>query len=107
MMLRKIVFFGIFLSVLGCDSVDPTLSTIVQIKNGPIKGVQEGELKKYLGIPYAEPPVGNLRWASSKPAKNWTDIRSAETNSKICFQQKQIADFYDRITEVNNMSDNC
>ena len=107
MMLRKIVFFGIFLSVLGCDSVDPTLSTIVQIKNGPIKGVQEGELKKYLGIPYAEPPVGNLRWASSKPAKNWTDIRSAETNSKICFQPKQIADFYDRVPEVNNMSEDC
>ena len=45
MILRKIVFFGVFLSVLGCDSGDPTLSTIVEIKNGPIKGVQEGELK--------------------------------------------------------------
>ena len=63
MMLRKIVFFSIFLSVFGCGSGDPTLSTTVEIKNGLIKGVQEGDLKKYLGIPYAEPPVGSLRWA--------------------------------------------
>lgn len=106
-MFKKIVFFGIFLSLLGCGSGDPTLSSIVEVKNGLIKGVQEGDLKKYLGIPYAEPPVGNLRWAVAKPVKNWKDIRSAETNSKICFQPKQIAEFYDRVPDINNMSEDC
>ena len=80
MMLRKIIFFGIFITLLGCGSGDQNISTIVELKNGSIKGVQEGDLKKYLGIPYAEPPVGDLRWALAKPAKNWKGIRSAETN---------------------------
>ena len=48
-----------------------------------------------------------MRWALAKPAKNWKGIRSAETNSKICFQPKQIADFYDRVPDLNNMSEDC
>ena len=107
MTLRKIIFLGIFSTLLGCDSGDPNISTVVELKNGSIKGVQEGDLKKYLGIPYAEPPVDDLRWALAKPAKNWKGIRSAETNSKICFQPKQIADFYDRVPDLNNMSEDC
>ena len=107
MMLRKIIFLGIFITLLGCGFGDLNISTIVELKNGSIKGVQEGDLKKYLGIPYAEPPVGDLRWALTKPAKNWKGMRSAETNSKICFQPKQIADFYDRVPDLNNMSEDC
>ena len=107
MMLRKIILLGIFITLLGFDSGDQTISPIVKIENGSIKGVQEGDLKKYLGIPYAEPPIGNLRWASTKPAQNWKGIRSAETNSKICFQPKQIADFYDRVPDMKNMSEDC
>lgn len=69
MMLRKIIFLGIFITLVGCGSGDLNISTVVELKNGSIKGVQEGDLKKYLGIPYAEPPVGDLRWALAKPAK--------------------------------------
>ena len=50
-MLRKIIFLGIFATILGCDSDDPNISRVVELKNGSIKGVQEGDLKKYLGIP--------------------------------------------------------
>ena len=107
MMLRKIIFLGIFITLLGCGSGDLNISTIVELKNGSIKGVQEGDLKKYLGIPYAEPPVGDLRWALAKPAKNWKGMRSADNNSKICFQPKQIADFYDRVPDLDNMSEDC
>ena len=71
MMLRKIIFLGIFITLLGCSSGDRTISSIVEINTGSIKGFQDGDLKKYLGIPYAEPPVGDLRWASTKPAQNW------------------------------------
>ena len=43
MMLRKIIFLGIFITLLGCDSGDLNISTIVELKNGSIKGVQEGD----------------------------------------------------------------
>ena len=66
MTLRKIIFLGIFSTLLACDSGDPNISRVVELKNGSIKGVQEGDLKKYLGIPYAEPPIGELRWRAPK-----------------------------------------
>ena len=40
MMLRKIIFLGIFMTLLGCGSGDLNISTIVELKNGSIKGVQ-------------------------------------------------------------------
>ena len=107
MKLRNIILLALSFSFIGCGFGNQDISTIVKIENGSIKGVQEGNLKKYLGIPYAEPPVGNLRWASARPALNWEGIKSAESNSKICFQPKQIADFYDRVPDINNMSEDC
>ena len=107
MKVRSIILFALCFSLIGCDLGNQNISTIVEIENGSIKGVQEGNLKKYLGIPYAEAPLGDLRWASAKPALNWEGIKSAESNSKICFQPKQMADFYDRVPDINNMSEDC
>ena len=101
MKVRSIILFALCFSLIGCDLGNQNISTIVEIENGSIKGVQEGNLKKYLGIPYAEAPLGDLRWASAKPALNWEGIKSAESNSKICFQPKQMADFYDRVPDIN------
>lgn len=107
MIKKKIFLLGAFISLVGCGSGETGISEVVEIESGTIKGIQEGNLKKYLGIPYAEPPIGKLRWAPTKPVQNWKDIKSAESNSKICFQPKQIADFYDRVPDINNMSEDC
>ena len=40
----------------------------------------------FLGIPYAEPPVGDLRWKPAAPAKNWTGVRNAEWHAAPCLQ---------------------
>ena len=107
MIVKKIFLFGIFMSLVACEFDNQSISLIVEIENGSIKGVQEGNLKKYLGIPYAEPPIDELRWAPTKPAQNWKGVKSVESNSKICFQPKQLADFYDRVPDINNMSEDC
>lgn len=39
---------------------------------------------EYLGIPYAEPPVGDLRFAAPKPARSWSGIRDATNYGKAC-----------------------
>ena len=39
----------------------------------------------FLGIPYAEPPVGDLRWKPAAPAKNWTGVRG--TRRRACSQK--------------------
>ena len=51
MKIRSIILFALCFSLIGCGLGNQNISTIVEIENGSIKGVQEGNLKKYLGIP--------------------------------------------------------
>jgi para-nitrobenzyl esterase len=41
---------------------------------------------EFLGIPYAQPPVGDLRWREPIPAKPWTRVRDATTFGAPCAQ---------------------
>jgi para-nitrobenzyl esterase len=55
-------------------------SLVVATTPGQIQGTsRRGGGAEFLGIPYAEPPVGNLRWHEPLPAKSWTGVRSATT----------------------------
>ena len=40
-------------------------ATVVQTDKGPVQGVETPAVKEYLGIPYAAPPVGDLRWRAA------------------------------------------
>ena len=84
MKLRNIFLLALSFSFIGCGFGNQDISTIVKIENGSIKGVQEGNLKKYLGIPYAEPPVGNLRWAPARPALNWDCLLYTSPSPRDC-----------------------
>ena len=44
---------------------------------GPVKGTGGRGIKVFLGIPYAAPPVGALRYASPRPHPIWTEPRNA------------------------------
>ena len=39
--------------------------------SGPLKGIIVGNISEFLGIPYAAPPVGNLRWTPPQPFGPW------------------------------------
>ena len=41
---------------------------------------------EFLGIPYAQPPIGDLRWRQPLPAKSWSGVRSATTFGAPCSQ---------------------
>ena len=49
-------------------------STIVETKAGKIQGYSENGVKIFKGIPYAEPPIGDLRFRPSLPKAPWRDI---------------------------------
>ena len=53
------------------------MSTIVETTAGKIEGQVEDELNIFRGIPYAAPPVGDLRWLPPQPLESWTGVRSA------------------------------
>ena len=59
---------------------------IVSTDSGKIQGATEGSVESFKGVPFAAPPVGELRWRAPQPAKVWSDVRKATTYSADCMQ---------------------
>jgi para-nitrobenzyl esterase len=58
----------------------------VRIHSGSVVGARDGEAMAYKGIPYAAPPVGDLRWKPPQPAPHWEGVRDAKTFGLPCPQ---------------------
>ena len=54
---------------------------------GALRGVVAGGVATYRGIPYAQPPVGDLRWRAPQPAKPWPGVRVADEDGPGCPQE--------------------
>lgn len=75
-----IVLTGIVAS--GADS-DPTAT----VTGGRVRGAMlDTRVAVFKGIPYAQPPVGDLRWREPMPVKPWTGVRDATSFGAICAQ---------------------
>jgi para-nitrobenzyl esterase len=60
--------------------------SIVGTQSGAVQGVVEGDLIAFRGIPYAAPPVGNLRWRPPVRPVPWQGIRDASQFGNVCPQ---------------------
>jgi para-nitrobenzyl esterase len=54
--------------------------------NGAVRGVADGAVNEFLGIPYAAPPVGALRWQPPQPSVSWSGVRDATQFAPHCPQ---------------------
>ena len=54
-----------------------TVDVTTVVSTGPIRGVIQGGVARYLGVPYAAAPVGALRFAAPRPHPGWTEARDA------------------------------
>ena len=59
---------------------------IVATADGRLRGQAAGTIDEFLGIPYAAPPVGPLRWRPPQPAAHWTGVRPATQFGPHCPQ---------------------
>jgi len=60
---------------------------VVKISTGSVKGAaRKAGGAQFFGIPFAQPPVGELRWREPLPAKPWSDVRPATAYSSPCAQ---------------------
>jgi para-nitrobenzyl esterase len=58
----------------------------VSVAQGTLVGAEEGAVASFKGIPYAAPPVGDLRWRAPQPVAGWTGPRDATQYGHDCAQ---------------------
>ncbi|MGQ9537764.1 MAG: carboxylesterase/lipase family protein [Actinomycetota bacterium] len=103
-----ILFLGLcsFL-VVGCarEAVRErgTLDTPV-LDSGPISGRLENGIRSFLGIPYAAPPVGALRWREPQPVEPWEEVRPCLDYGPSCPQPRN--DWTGQL-DVGETSEDC
>jgi para-nitrobenzyl esterase len=60
----------------------------LRVEQGQLSGVPGSDpaVRVYKGVPFAAPPVGDLRWRAPKPAADWPGVRKADQFSATCMQ---------------------
>ena len=85
---------------------EPVRTGVVSLADGDVRGVviEDGAVELYAGIPYAAPPVGELRWKETQPPKPWDGVLEADhfapmmaqpTNLPIYNSLSQIIGYHD------------
>ncbi len=106
----RVVVLSTVLTSLGCapaaDEATP-LGAEVQVEGGTISGlVHDSGLKTWHQIPYAAPPMGDLRWRPPQPVVRWEGLRSATTPGPACQQLPgEEGGFY--TSELGAVSEDC
>ncbi len=69
------------------ESPAPGDDALVQTDAGMLRGARIGSATAFRGIPYARPPVGELRWQPPQPASPWQGVREARQPGSSCSQR--------------------
>ncbi|MEM6692830.1 MAG: carboxylesterase family protein, partial [Planctomycetota bacterium] len=106
-MLRSSLFICIALlafssGLSACSNTDRFVGQNVKVEtaDGPVEGRQVANgLYAFLGVPFAKPPTGELRWQAPLPRDPWTQIRSATSFAPACVQGGQTTEWYQGLIE--------
>jgi para-nitrobenzyl esterase len=59
-------------------------------------------LQLYQGIPFAKPPIGNLRWKAPQPLDNWSDVKDTKAFGPRAVQSIVFGDMSSRSNGIND-----
>jgi carboxylesterase type B len=97
--------FAMATLMLSAGSALAAINAPVRIEAGLVQGVpaKDMSITVYKGIPFAAPPVGELRWKAPQPAIPWRGVRKADQFGNLCPQPQQPG-----ANNANNaMSEDC
>jgi para-nitrobenzyl esterase len=77
------------LAAAGAQAQDAQTTGIVHTQEGDVQGLAADSIGKFLGIPYAAPPVGDLRWRPPQDVQPWAQTLQATKFANWCPQQQR------------------
>ena len=91
--LAKVALAPVLGAALVMISVAPALAQItqVQVTGGTVAGTVADGVASFKGIPFAQPPLGELRWRAPQPVKPWPGVRKATRFGPACMQAPGLA----------------
>lgn len=98
--LKASVLFALLSQLLACtdDAEEPVAPAqeVKQLTEGQVTGIAspyDEAIKVYRGLPYAAPPVEDLRWRAPKAPAAWTGVRVADNFASSCYQPRHVSSF--------------
>jgi para-nitrobenzyl esterase len=83
---------------------------VIKTENGSVSGYKSGEIVIFKGVPFASPPVGDLRWKAPQPVKNWLGVLKCDKFSASPMQRNPVPFMMwteEFITPPDNLSEDC
>ena len=74
-------------STLTFEKQEETVAPVARTTLGDLRGILRDGIAAFYGIPYAEPPVGDLRFAPAVPVTSWSAPRDATQHGPVAPQQ--------------------
>jgi para-nitrobenzyl esterase len=83
--MKKVLLITIFVLLAGGSCIAQAPAP-VKVEGGLVQGAIEDEMAVYRGIPFAAPPVGDLRWRAPQPVEKWGGVKETIKFAPACIQ---------------------
>ena len=71
----------------ACSDTAVTPDLVIETSEGPVLGKAEDGVKHWLGLPFAAPPIGELRFKAPQPAEPWSELLETTEHRSACVQK--------------------
>ncbi len=88
-------------AVPASDASCPKATEVISTAQGDLTGVYNaaGDVEIFAGIPYAAPPVGDLRWKEPQAPEKWEGVKACDTFAPMSMQPSS-GNFYDSLAQI-------